>query len=300
MTKKKLRVASCGSRVKIALPGFGSRSTPPTPKSKLPTGSPQTSIPQTSISRLATQRSQLATFFLFLLAAGCAAPKYGVERQLTIHDGTHPVWAVAPAINLSGEKSVDPILQSDLVVRQLSEVNNMKVIPVDRVIAVYSALRISRVESEDQAQIVCQQLGCDALVIPTITVFDPYDPPKFGASLQVLHGPGKSNLPNVDPRELTRRATPGEDELLPQHPTFTQAVGTYDAEDGSTRLALQAYAHGRHDPQGPMGERSYFLDSDKFCSFVYFTLIEQLLGDRVKPPVATDVKTAVVTTDEPK
>jgi hypothetical protein len=244
-----------------------------------------------------------------MLLTGCVSPKYGVERQLTITDGTHPVWAVAPAINLSGEKSVDPVLQADLLVRQLGEVNNLTVIPVNRVVAVYAALRITKVESEEQAAIVCQQLGCDALLIPTITLYDPYDPPKVGMSLQLLNGPGKGPVSNIDPRELSRRAMPADDQILPAHPTFNQVVGTYDAEDGSTRAALLAYAKGRHDPKSTFGDRMYFLDSDKFCSFVYFTLIEQLLGDSCKPVVpsakavqandvqANDVKTAVVSTD---
>jgi hypothetical protein len=254
-----------------------------------------------SALRAAAKRG-IITVAIFL--TGCMTPKYGVERELTITDGTHPVWAVAPAINLSGEKSVDPVLQADLLVRQLGEVNNLTVIPVNRVVAVYAALRITKVESEEQAAIVCQQLGCDALLVPTITLYNPYDPPKVGISLQLLNGPGKGPVSNIDPRELSRRATPADDEILPTHPNFNQVVGMYDAEDGSTRAALLAYAKGRHDPNSNFGDRMYFLDTDKFCSFVYFTLIEQLLGDSCKPVVppandvqANDMKPAVVSTD---
>ena len=106
-----------------------------------------------------------------VLATGCARqPKYGEERQLTLNNGTHPLWAVAPAINLSGEASVDPILQADLVFEQLGAVNNVTLIPVNKVVQVFAALRISKVESQEQASIVCEQLGCDGLIIP-----DDYD-----------------------------------------------------------------------------------------------------------------------------
>ncbi len=52
---------------------------------------------------------------------------------------------------------------------------------------------------------MCRLLGCDGLVIPTVTAYDPYDPPKFGASLQLFVKPGTFNrLPKLDPRALER------------------------------------------------------------------------------------------------
>ena len=166
------------------------------------------------------------------LLAGCMPAKYGQETQLTLQDGTHPVWAIAPAINLSGETSVDPVLQADLVFQQLQAVNNVTVIPVNRVVEVYAALHITKVESEDQAAIVCEQLGCDALVVPTITVYDPYNPPKLGAAVQIFRRHMAASNNNISARDLARLATPTEDQTLPAHPQFTQAVGMYDSANG--------------------------------------------------------------------
>ena len=211
--------------------------------------------------------------------AGCATPQYGVERQLTLLNGTHPVWAVAPAVNLSGEPHVDALLQADLVFQQLQSVNNLTVIPVNRVIEVYAALHIDKVQNQEQAALVCEQLGCDALVVPTTTLYDPYDPPRFGAALQLLpRVPQQQGNENVDPRELIRRATPGETEHLPVNPHFIQVVGMYDAHDGSVRAGVAAYARGRNDPMGPLGADEYFVSMDRYCSFVYFTLVDQLIG----------------------
>jgi hypothetical protein len=212
------------------------------------------------------------------LLAGCTTAKYGQERQLLLNDGTHPVWAVAPAVNLSGESSVDCIVQGDLVFQKLHEVNNLTLIPVNRVVQVFAALRLTRVESEEQAAIVCQQLGCDGLVIPTITAYDPYNPPKMGAALNLFLRAPNAPVSAIDARELTRMAAPAENQALPQHPQFIQVVGMYDAANGSVHEAVLRYAHGRYAPDGAMGSSEYFVSMDRYSGFVYYTLIEQMIG----------------------
>ena len=219
-----------------------------------------------------------------LFVAGCTPVPYGLEQQQTFYGGRHPVWAVAPAVNLSGERTVDPVLQADDLFQQLQAVNNLTVIPVDRVVQVFAALHIDKVESPEQAAVVCDQLGCDALVVPTITIYDPYNPPKMSASLALLpRTPGGGDAPPVDARQLARAATPAEDHALPRHPPFVQVVGMYDAVDGSVHDAVLAYAAGRNDPGQPLGPTDYFVDMDRYSGFVYHTLIGQLL-DRVSPP----------------
>src|SRR5215218_5637492 len=133
----------------------------------------------------------LLVLALMGLSSGCAeqTPRYGVEGQLNFPQRQREVWAVAPAINLSGYSSVDPLLQADLLYGQLQQVRGLTVIPVNRVAEVYAKLRIDRIQSEQQAALVCEMLGCDRIVVPTITAYDPYVPPKVGASLQVLNRP---------------------------------------------------------------------------------------------------------------
>ena len=236
----------------------------------------------------------IAPCLLAALFAGCASHPYGEEHQLTVDNGSHPIWAIAPAINLSGEHGVDTLLQSDLVFQQLQAVNNLTVIPVDRVVEVYAALKITKVESEEQAAVVCQQLGCDALVIPTITAYDPYNPPKVGAALQLLGQSKGIQVNNIDARELSRRATPDETQALPAQPGFIQVVGMYDATNGSVRDAVLRYAAGRNDPCGPLASKEYFVSMDRYCGFVYHTLIAQMISRVTAQPLQMDppIKTA--------
>jgi len=212
--------------------------------------------------------------------AGCSSQKpYGVETEAYLPAKKRQVWAVAPVINLSGQKDVDPLLQADLVYAQLQQVHGLTVIPVNRVVEVYAGLRIEKVQTPEQAALVCDLLGCDALVVPTVTEFDPYNPPKLGASMQVFRKPrGYARPDNVDPRDLARSAAMQSESLpAPGAGQFVQAVGMFDAANGSTRQMLEAYAAGRNDPNGPMGVKEYYISMDRYCGFVYSTLVSDVL-----------------------
>ena len=122
---------------------------------------------------------------------------------------------------------------------------------------------------------MCDLLGVEGLIVPTITAFDPYDPPKMGASLQWMAG-GPVNKPNgVDVRELIKAMTPPPDETPERNRKARQAVGMFDAANGSVRERLIQFAEGRHEPAGPLGAREYLVNMDRYSAFVWSELIEQ-------------------------
>lgn len=222
----------------------------------------------------------LTTALLSLAAGGCRekAPVYGVEEFNRLEQ-RREVWAIAPALDLSGQREVDPLLQADIAYQQLQHVRGLTVVPVNRVAEVYATLGIDRVQSAEQAALVCDLLGCEALVVPTVTAYDPYNPPKFGASLQLFRKPrsyGRSE--QIDPRALSRAAAPPPDASLPRAAEFQQSVGMFDAANGSVREALFRYAQGRNDPVGPLGAKEYLVSMERYCGFVYHELIGDLLS----------------------
>jgi hypothetical protein len=258
----------------------------------------------------------LAGVVLAGAVGGCEKPPppYGTELTAQLPGGGEQVWAIAPAVNLSGER-IDELLQADIVYGQLQQVHGLEVIPVNRVVEVYEGLGISKVESAGQAALVCDLLGCDALLVPTVTAYDPYDPPKLGAGLQLFRKPpGYTRNPNEDVRLLARKLAPavqaasglpagpiggqdadsagvepiGPDGAVPSSTTL-QAVGMFDAANGSVRDAVSFYAIGRHDPTGPLGTREYLLDMDRYCGFAYWSLTVDLLSairHTTPPPAA--------------
>jgi hypothetical protein len=211
---------------------------------------------------------------------GCGDPPpkpYGEEHALEMPGLQTDVWAVAPAINLSGHSEVDPILQADLLYQQLQSVHGLTVVPVDRVVQVYQGLNIERISSLEQAALVCDILQVDAIIVPTVTAYDPYTPPKMAASLALFRKPTDYVRPvATDALSPSGRPKGGKADLK-------QAVGMYDAADGSTRKSLQIFAEGRTDPNGPMAEREYFLSMDRYSGYVYHQLIADLLGVPPEP-----------------
>jgi hypothetical protein len=211
---------------------------------------------------------------------GCTQPEppYGREQTKALQTKRRQVWAVAPVINLSGEQGVDPFLQADIVFQQLQQVRGVTAIPVNRVAEVFATLRIERVSNPEQAALVCDLLQCDGLVVPSVTIFDAYNPPKLGGAMQLFMKPGTYVRPqNVDPREIARSATPKAVDAMPPGGDVVQVVGMFDAANGSVRDRLHLYAAGRHDPVGPLGEREYFMSMDRYCGFVYSELIDLMI-----------------------
>jgi hypothetical protein len=217
---------------------------------------------------------------VYVVLAGCAgkSPEYGRENPLYLPGSTRQTWAVAPVVNLSGQRGVDPVLQADLLYNQLQQVAGLTVIPVNRVIQVYHSLRIEQIQSEQQAALVCDILGCDALLVGTVSLYEPYDPPKMGASLHLFRkDPSYQRPPNIDIRELVRQAVPPANAAGSPSDRHVQAVGVFDSANGSTRAEVMAYAAGRNDPKSPYREKAYLVDMDRYGGFVYHNLLEELL-----------------------
>lgn len=217
------------------------------------------------------------------MASGCALWRdkpYGEEQQMFLPGEHRQVWAIAPAVNISGESQIDPLLQSDLVYREMQKIHGLTVIPVDRVVEVYASLKIDRIQNERQAREICKALGCDGLVVPTVTAYDPYDPPKFGASLQLFVTPGTfQHLPKLDPRMLERSGTAVAIPDMPETHNMAQVVEIYDSSDGTVRDRVFAYSKGRIDPNGPLGVSEITQDMDRYCAFGYHELLSELIGN---------------------
>lgn len=232
-------------------------------------------------TRTKSPRRTLWAIAFALLATSCGSSNgpYGRENTVSIATVRPQVWAVAPVINMSGQRSVDPLLQADNFYRQLQEIKGLTVIPVDRVVSVYAALGLIRVESVDQAALVCEQLGADALVVPTVTQWEPYNPPKMGASVQVFQRGSYVRPRDVDPRELVRQMAPAPNAQKPDsgQSGYFQSAGMFDAANGSVRESALQYAAGRADPVGPYGSHEIFVDSDKYAAFAYRRLTEAVL-----------------------
>jgi hypothetical protein len=214
------------------------------------------------------------------LLAGCDSGKpkpYQVENRLELSLERPMVWAVAPAVDLSGQKGVDPLLQADLLYQQLQEVKGLTIVPVNRTAQAMWQLGLDSLGSERDVAAVCRNLDCDGLVIPTVTAYDPFAPPKFGGSLQlfVMRVPRAATQPTTQP--TTQSATQPARVVRPAGPYMVQSVGMFDAANGSVHERLMAFAQGRVDPNGPLPEKMHVVVMDRFVGFAWHELTAELL-----------------------
>ena len=202
---------------------------------------------------------------------------YGPEQAIT-------VWAVAPMRNESGTSAVDPMLVSDAMVAQLQQVYGVQVLSLNRTLAAMRSLGLASIESQADAIGLAQELGVDAIVVGTITAYDPYDPMQLGLALALLAPSGSpiigdSTMTNtVDPYALQAA---GSDFGLPvggasAAPLSVVAVH-YDGANHMVQQAAKQYAQGRSKTVSALGWERYLASMKLFTKFACYDATARLL-----------------------
>ncbi len=244
-----------------------------------------------------------------VLIGGCAPRQAPIAEPLVApYDGPR-VWAVAPLNNESGSLEADGVALADHLARQLETTDRISVMPVSRTLAAMDALRMSHLASPQDATRLLATLNADALLVGTVTDYDPYDPPKLGMALRLFTQRRLDEYadPELDIRHLTRAATDGGTNPKPR-PRMTlgsNVSAVFNGASPQVREALKRYAVRRGandwpDPQGTLERavtpapdehwRRYLLSIDLFSEFVSYAMAKRLLGAearRLTPPPPT-------------
>ena len=202
------------------------------------------------------------------------------------------LWAVAPFANESGVSTVDTHRIADLFTQELQGVVGIDTIPVNRVIFAMRHIGMTAVTSPAEARQLARALGADAIVVGTVTVYDPYPPPTLGAAVQLFATDPRGSAIDLDPKELTRAARDPFTAAGPVGPdmAIAQAAGVFDASNHQTLAWLGSYAAGRTEPDAPFGPDIYLMNMKLYTQFVSFRLIHDLLHDEWarQAPLAND------------
>ena len=91
--------------------------------------------------------------------------------------------AIAPFTNLSQERSADPRRFAFAYAAELQKVDGFEVVPVGVVEQAIVDARLSMDSPEDAVRLA-EMLGVDAVVVGSITDYDPYYPPRIGLQVQ--------------------------------------------------------------------------------------------------------------------
>jgi hypothetical protein len=188
-----------------------------------------------------------------------------------------PTWAVAPLANESGTSVADAAMVSDALVNKLAEVRGLSVMPLNRTLAVMRQMNMDAVRSPAEARALAAAMGADALVVGTITAYDPYDPPRLGLTLGLFRVDNRGGG-GVDPVGLRSAAS----EPAARGSDGAQDTLVSDYADGANHevlMDLQRYAEGRHDPGSALGWRRYSASMPHFAEFASHRAVGRLLDE---------------------
>lgn len=214
-----------------------------------------------------------------LVGPACTGhPKMDQPSSLTSPYPGPKLWAVAPLRNESGTTLVDTVVLADKLTQRLADVPGITMVPVNRVLAAMASLELASINSVGDAMKVSSLIGTDGLIVGTLTAWDPYEPPKVGATIQLISREKLDASSTVDPRQLSSAAT---GDRLGTAATWNQPVaqasGYFDAANHQVLGDLHNYAVGRTPLESPSGWRRYLLSMDLYTEFVSDELIRRLL-----------------------
>jgi hypothetical protein len=227
------------------------------------------------------KRCVLLSLILVMTTAwsGCASNKKEQllprEYALASPYASTRTFAVAPAVNLSGSRDVDPLATSDQIFGELQQVQNLNVLPVNKTLAAMQQLQVRSIDSPQTALRVAELLGADALVVPAITAYDPYNPPTVGMILQLYANDTLAGPAAPVSRQINGAPLPGES-AKPRQPV-SQIAAIFNANNQTVLLELREFAKGRTDYQSALQEQRFLADSEAYTRFVCHAMIRRLM-----------------------
>ena len=178
------------------------------------------------------------------------------------YKGVHNL-AVAPAINLSGNREFDVLTVSDALFEELQQVGGFNVLPLEKTLAAMRRLDMRAIDSPLMAQKLAEFLEVDTLVIPSVTAYDPYNPPKMGMILQ-LYTP--------------RRLAPGsESVVVSDHQPVAQVAAVFNASNQTVLRELRDFAQGRTQNDSALQDERFLMDMDAYTRFVCHAMVRRMI-----------------------
>lgn len=189
------------------------------------------------------------------------------------------LWAVVPLRNESGASHADELAMADKLVAAAEEAQGIRVVPLNRTIEAMRALGMRTVASPGDARRLATAMGVDAVLVGTITAYDPYTP-RLGLALALFARPGAMAPTPVAmrPRDLSRSPTDGRP-ASPEPPDRAIASASLhlDARNHQVQMDARDYAEGRIKGPSALGWRRYLASADLFADFAAYRGVEELL-----------------------
>lgn len=222
-----------------------------------------------------------------LFASGCAsrdtdrltAPSVTVAPYDSIQGGV--LWAVGPVRNESGTMVVEPRDIADKLVAACAEVRGVRVLPSNRTNEAMRALGLREISNAADAKRVAARMGADAIVIPSLTAYDPYVP-TMGLSLALFTRPGSpidETTRAGDPRALavqTSERAPARRAAMPDAPASVVSEH-FDGKNHQVLMDVRNFASGRSESGTALNWKRYVASMPLFEEFCSAASVERLV-----------------------
>lgn len=213
----------------------------------------------------------------------CSAPRQP-DIVISPYDTTEGevLWAIAPVRNETGDLLADTDLATDALALAAEQVVGISVIPNTRTRVALGNLGLRQIETPGDADALAQALGADAVIVGSLTAYEPYSPPKVGYAL-ALHSVTGRGGPRQAGFDLgTLRASPlGRDALAGARARKPRATvsALFDARNAAVEGELKRYARGRTDDASAWGWEQYMASMGLFTEFAAHASVRRLLDD---------------------
>ncbi len=209
--------------------------------------------------------------------AGCGSPKVRSTEIPGPYDRPTLI-AVAPALNFSGSSDFDAIQIADLFSSELTMVEGVQVVGVNRVMAVLSRDGLMEVSSPGHALEICETIGCDGIIVFAVTEYDAYTPVVgFAAQLYMTSRYGGTRL---DPVAASREASPFEVQATEESPLVpkAQVQRVYNAAHNCVAEDVRHFAEDRGAEKSALGWRRYLESQRLYLRYCCWSAINELMG----------------------
>lgn len=202
------------------------------------------------------------------------------------------VIAVAPAINMTGSRDFDTLVVSDTMFNELQQVGGLTVLPVNKTIAAMNALRLRSISTPEDAAAVAAYMHADAILMISVTAYDPYVPPTVGMMVQLytvkdasdVVSPAAASEPILAHRADGSPIVDAQPAAPPPAPVpaykkhlAASISAVFNGANQTTRQEIRDYAQGRINYDSALGAERYIYDSDSFMKFVCHAMVHRLM-----------------------
>ena len=186
--------------------------------------------------------------------------------------------AVGPAINLSGSFDFDPISLGDLMASELTQLGGVRVVGVNRVLAMMAELGLAELQSPEEVSELADRLGTDGVLVFAITEYDPYDPPVVGMSAQVFLTERAFDADTFDPLTTSRLAASRPWSKTPSGSgPQAEVQRVFNGADDATASQIKYFAKYREAERSPLSWRKYLASQQHFFRFCCYSVARELV-----------------------